>query len=111
MGYLVPRREDMRPELRSSPANRAFSDEQGMLGALTALDDDELGRILPRHGFPEESVRRLRAGDWEALVNGRLGALVEGERAFLEARNVTLPATRTATAIVDSDASDDDGQE
>jgi hypothetical protein len=45
------------------------------------------------------------------LVNGRLESLVEGERAFLEARNVTLPATRTATAIADSDASDDDSRE
>lgn len=111
LGYLVPRREDMRPELRSSPANRAFSDEQGMLGDLAALDDDEIRRVLPGHGFPDESVRSLRAGDREGLIRGRLESLVEGERAFLEARNVTLPATRTATAIVDSDASDDDGQE
>ncbi len=111
LGYLVPRREDMRPELRSSPANRAFADEQGMLGDLAALDDDKLRRILPRHGFPEESVQRLREGDREGLVNGRLESLVEGERAFLKARNVTLPTTRTATAIADSDASDDDGRE
>ncbi len=111
LGYLVPRREDMHPELRSSPANRAFADEQGMLGDLATLDDDKLRRVLARHGFPVESVLRLREGDREGLVSGRLESLVEGERAFLKARNVTLPATRTATAIADSDASDDDGRE
>lgn len=109
LAYLVPRREDMRPELRSSPANRAFADEQGMLGDLAALDDDKLRRVLPRHGFPAESIRALRSGDREGLIRARLESLVEGERAFLEARRVTLPATRTAAAIADSDASDDDG--
>ncbi len=51
----------------------------------------------------------LRAGDREGLIRARLDSLIEGERAFLNTRGVTLPTMRTATAIADSDTSDDDG--
>ena len=107
--YFAPGR-DVQKELRSSPANRMFADEHRVFSALAALDDDQLRDILPSHGFPEESIGLLRAGAREDLISARLDSLIEGERAFLEARNVTLPTIRTASAIVDSDTSDDDGQ-
>lgn len=105
--YLAPAR-DVRKDLRSSPANRMFADEQPIFGALAALDDDRLREVLPRHGFPDEAIELLRAGDREGLIRARLDSLIEGERAFLNARGVTLPTMRTATAIADSDTSDDD---
>ena len=108
LGYLAPGR-DVRKELRSSPANRMFADELPIFGALAALDDDQLRHVLLRHGFPEESIELLRAGDREGLIRARLDSLIEGERAFLGARRVNLPTMRMATAIADSDTSDDDG--
>ncbi len=106
--YLAPG-GDVCKELRSSPANRMFADERAIFGALCALDDDRLREILPTHGFPEESIELLREGDREGLIRARRDALIEGERAFLDARGVTLPTRRTAPAIADSDSSDDDG--
>ncbi len=107
LGYLAPGR-DVRKELRSSPANRMFAEELPIFGALSALDDHQLREVLPRHGFHEESIGLLRAEDREGLIRARLDSLIEGERAFLEARGVALPTTRVATAIADSDTSDDD---
>ncbi len=109
LGYLAPGR-DVHKELRSSPANRMFADELRIFGTLAALTDDQLQDVLPKHGFPEESVELLRAGDREGLIRARLEALIEGERSFLEARRVTLPTMRVATSIADSDTSDDDDE-
>lgn len=86
-----------------------FAAEIPIFGALAVLDDEQLGEVLPSHGFPEGSIDLLRAGDREGLIRARLDSLIMGERTFLEERHVTLPTTRTAAAIADSDASDDDG--
>jgi hypothetical protein len=41
-------------------------------------------------------------------MNARLSTLIEGERVFMVQRHVTLPTERTAPAIADSEASDDE---
>ncbi len=99
------------PELVSSPANRLFVDEDHVgqaLGALSALDDDVLRKLLPTHGFPLDCIGRLRNDDRAGLINARLATLIDGERVFMDQRRVTLPAERTAPAIADSEASDDE---
>ncbi|MCY4509976.1 MAG: DUF262 domain-containing protein [Acidobacteria bacterium] len=99
------------PELVSSPANRLFVDEGHVgqaLGTLSKLEDDALGRLLPTHGFPIDCIDRLRNDDRAGLINARLATLIEGERAFMDQRGVTQPTERTAPAIADSEASDDE---
>ncbi|MCY4600697.1 MAG: DUF262 domain-containing protein [Acidobacteria bacterium] len=99
------------PELVSSPANRLFVDAGHVgqaLGALSALDHDELESLLPTHGFPIDCVGRLRDDDRVGLINARRDALIDGERAFIVERRVTLPAERTAPTIADSETSDDE---
>lgn len=96
--------------LVSSPANRMFVDGDHVgqaIGALEELDDDLLKTLLPSHGFPANCVMRLRNGDRAGLLEARLEALIVGERAFMDERNVTPPAERTAATIADSDTSDD----
>ena len=98
-------------ELFSSPANRMFvdADQFGQTFTnLADLSDEELMELLPTHGFPADSVRRLRNGDRVGLIEERLEALIAGERDFMEARNVTLPSVRTAASIADSGASDEE---
>ena len=98
-------------ELVSSPANRMFvdADHTGQaLGALSALDDDALRRLLPTHGFPIDCIGLLRNDDRAGLINARLATLIEGERVFMGERNVPLPAERTAPTIADSEASDNE---
>lgn len=99
------------PELVSSPANRLFVDEDHVgqaLGALKSLDDKQLGRLLPSHGFPIDCIGRLRSDDRSGLLNTRLDALIRGEREFMAQRHVKLPTERTARAIADSEVSDDE---
>ena len=98
-------------ELVSSPANRMFVDEHHVgqaLGKLSTLEDEALRRLLPTHGFPIDCIGRLRNDDRAGLINARLTTLIDGERAFMEQRRVRLPTERTAPAIADSDASDDE---
>ena len=98
-------------ELVSSPANRMFVDEDHVgqaLGKLSKLEDDALRRLLPTHGFPIDCIGRLRNDDRAGLINARLTTLIDGERTFMEQRRVRLPTERTAPAIADSDASDDE---
>ena len=47
-------------------------------------------------------------GGVAGVIAARLRTLIEGERQFMVERQVTLPAARTAPAIADSDASDDE---
>ena len=75
---------------------------------MSTLNDDLLGRLLPTHGFPIDCIGRLRNGNRAHLIRERLDRLVSGERAFMAQRLVTLPVERTAPAIADSDASDDE---
>ena len=102
------------PELVSSPGNRLFVDEGHVGQAWRALhelsirDNDALRRVLPTHGFPIDCVGRLRNDDRAGLINARRDALVDGERAFMMERGVTLPAERTAPTIADSESSDDE---
>ena len=110
VGYVVSSLESD-THLFGSPANRMFVDD-GHVGQahvdLTGLQDDMLLKLLPTHGFAEESIQLLRNGDRVSLIKKRLDALIEGERAFLEERSVTLPTTLTAASVADSETSDEE---
>ncbi len=109
VGYVVSNPE--RRDLVSSPANRMFvgNDHDGQtLKTLKDLDDNALKQVLPTHGFPIDCIGLLRNGDRTGLIRKRLDALIAGERNFLQQRGVTPPVERTAPAIADSDASDDE---
>ena len=98
-------------DLFSSPANRMFLDADKIgqtFVQLAGLPDAELRILLPTHGFPEDSIHRLRNGDREGLIEARKKTLIAGEREFMMARNVTLPTARTAANIADSEVSDDE---
>lgn len=98
-------------DLVSSPANRMFVDGPHVgqaIGALTQLGDDQLGRLLPTHGFPPDCVDRLRNGDRAGVLKARRDALIAGERKFMAKRNVALPTQQTAATIADSDTSDEE---
>ena len=95
--------------LFSSPANRMFvgPDQVGQtFSDMAGLDDDALSVLLPTHGFARDSDQWLRSGDRRNLIKARLDTLIDGERKFMEARNVTLPSARTGASIADSEASD-----
>ena len=94
-----------------SPANRMYVDRDHVgqaLGALEDLPDDVLTEVLPTHGFPVESIDHLRSGNRIGLIEARLEILIDGEREFMEARNVVPPQEQTAAIIADSDASDEE---
>ena len=94
-----------------SPANRMYVDRDHVgqaLGALEDLPDDVLTEVLPTHGFPVTSIDHLRNGDRAGLIEARLETLIDGEREFMEARNVVPPQEQTAAIIADSDASDEE---
>lgn len=99
------------PTLFSSPANRMFVDVDHVgqtFTVLAKLDDDELKKILPGHGFAPESLALLREDDRAGLIRARLDTLIAGEREFLKLRRVTLPTEQTGDIVADSDVSDDD---
>ena len=98
-------------ELFSSPANRMFLGIEQVGQAfdhLVGLTDEVLTELLPTHGFPANSIHRLREGDRDGLIKARLDTLIAGERKFMEERHVTLPTTRTAPTIADSETSDEE---
>ena len=98
-------------ELFSSPANRMFldADQFGQTFVdLTGLSDDVLTELLPTHGFPADSIHRLRNDDRVGLIKARLDTLITGEQEFMNKRHVTQPTTRTAASIADSEASDEE---
>jgi hypothetical protein len=98
-------------ELFSSPANRMFLDPDKVgqtFVQLAGLSGDELRKLLPTHGFPEDSIHRLWKGDRAGLIEARKETLIAGEREFMVARNITLPAVRTAASIADSDVLDEE---
>ena len=108
-GYVVSNPD--RRDLVSSPANRMFVNDHHdgqALSALTNLDDNALKQVLPTHGFPIDCIGLLQNGDRNGLIRKRLDTLIAGERNFLRQRGVKPPVERTAPAIADSDASDDE---
>ena len=97
-------------ELFSSPANRMFLDTEQAGQAfdhLVRLTDEVLMELLPTHGFPVNSIPRLR-DDRVGLIEARLNTLIAGERKFMEERQVTLPTAPTAPTIADSETSDEE---
>ena len=109
VGYVVSNPDPR--ELVSSPANRMFVDARHVgqaVGALEGLDEDTLTRLLPTHGFAIDCIGLLRSGDRAGILRARLDTLIRGEREFMMERRVKLPAERTAPAIADSEASDEE---
>ena len=110
MGYVLSSPSQV-PEHFSSPANRMFVDS-GQIGqtftVLASLDDDMLTRVLPGHDFPPSARNLLRNDDRANVIRVRLNALIAGERAFLEERNVVAPTEQMADIIADSDSTDDE---
>ena len=78
---------------------------------LIDLQDDALMELLPTHGFATESLQLLRNGDRVGLIRKRQDALIDGERAFMKERCVTLPTTRIASSVADSETSDEEPDE
>ena len=110
VGYVFSNSESL-GELFRSPANRLFVDMNQLGQAfadLADLSDDTLMELLPTHGFPANSVHRLRNGDRVGLIKDRLDTLIDGEQEFMNEQNVRLPSARTAASIADSEASDEE---
>ena len=96
---------------QSDPANRLFVDPEHVgqvLDKLLELPDEVLGALLPTHGFPIDSITRLRNGDRAGLLKSRRETLIAGERKFMAERNVKLPTELTAATIADSETSDEE---
>lgn len=113
VGYVSSRLPHLAHRIRS-PANRMFLDHGHVgqaFGLLKGLSDRKLKELLPTHGFPEESIQRLRQNDRAGLIEGRLNNLISGEREFMRKVNVVLPMSQTAATIADSDVSDEDQSE
>ena len=113
VGYVISNLESA-TALVSSPANRLFVDASHVGQAfvdLIDLQDDALMELLPTHGFATESLQLLRNGDRVGLIRKRQDALIDGERAFMKERCVTLPTTRIAPSVADSETSDEEPDE
>ena len=96
---------------QSDPANRLFVDPEHVgqaLDKLLELPDEELGALLPTHGFPIDSITWLRNGDRAGLLEARRKVLIAGEREFMTERNIQLPTELTAATIADSETSDEE---
>ncbi len=110
VGYIAPGSSEL-GELASGPANRLFvdGDKSGHLFAdLQHLNNCELAKFLPTHGFTPDSIQWVRKDNPQKLIQTRRDNLIAGERRFMAAQNVTLPAAQTSTTIADSDTSEDD---
>ena len=110
LGYVSSNSEQLEG-LVGSPANRMFVDD-GYVGQafadLTSLDDDQLNKVLPTHGFAPGSIEWLRRGERARLIKARLHTLIAGEREFMQEKNVVIPVARTGANIADSDVSDEE---
>ena len=109
VGYVSKNQSQIEHLIRS-PANRMFVDRDHVgqtFGTMKDLSDDQLKELLPTHGFPVDSIIRLRNDDRAGLIAARLRTLIDGEREFLNGRNVVLPTVHTAAVIADSDVSEE----
>ena len=98
-------------DLFRSPGNRMFLDRDRVgqaYGEFANIEGDTLREVLDTHGFPAGAIPLLRDGRRAELIRSRLTHLMEGEREFLKARHVGLPAEGTTLMVADSDASDDE---
>ena len=110
VGYVSSNQPQLAHLIRS-PANRMFLDRGHVgqaFGVLKELGDGILLEVLPSHGFPADSVHRLRNGDRAGLIEARLKTLISGEREFMTRLNVMLPTEQTSATIADSDTSDEE---
>jgi len=96
-------------EFSSISANRVFLDRDlvgNALDHLTDLDDSLLGKLLPSHGLPVDSIQTLRGNHRKEFILQRQEYLIQEERRFMEDRGVNLPESDIAETIADSDVSE-----
>lgn len=96
-------------EFSSIPANRIFLEDHifgNAFDPLRDLEDDDLKEVLPSHGFPEESLQKLRDGDRKEFIRMRQENLIRGEREFMEEKQVKSSEMETGKTIADSDTLD-----
>ncbi len=110
LGYIIhqPHSAD---EFGSIPGNRMFIDRNlsgDVFDHLAQLDDETLTRVLPSHGFSEESIQAIRRNNPTELIRSRQDCLIEGEQNFMKERGVALPESKTGMIVADSDTSDTD---
>ena len=113
VGYVSSNQPQLAHLIRS-PANRMFLDRDHVgqaFGTLKGLSDSRLHELLHTHGFPNKSIQWLGQNDRAGLIEGRLQALIAGERDFMNLRSVVLPVAQTAATIADSDVSDEEYSE
>jgi Protein of unknown function DUF262 len=98
------------PELRQSPANRMFIDEDhhGSVWKSLAVVFPGHGDLLASHGFPPESTQLIANNDGEGLIRSRLRELIEGERRFMQARGLTPSHAEQGNVLADTDTADDE---
>lgn len=110
VGYVVANR-GRGHDLFSSPANRMFVDADHTGQALGALRELAMGGhqdSLGSHGFADRAVSLLAGDEREPLIEARLDTLVEGERAFIESKEVAPPTQRIAATVADSATSEEE---
>ena len=76
------------------------------LGKLRKLNDEQLEKLLPTHGFGASAIGLLRGDDPKRLIEARQATLIKGEREFMNREGVRQPTERTAAAVADSEASE-----
>ena len=109
VGYVSSNQPQLAHLIRN-PANRMFLNRGHVgqaFGVLQDSSDDRLKEILPTHGFPSDSIHRLRKDDRAGLIEARLVTLIDGEREFMKTLNIVPPTARTAATTADSDVSDE----
>lgn len=108
LGRIATDTQDV--ELRQSPANRMFIDDDhrgavwGSLVEVARRDPDSLAS----HGFPPNAARFIIDDDREGLIRARLHELIEGERQFIRAKGLAPPHAEQGNIIADTDAPMDD---
>ncbi len=112
LGHVVESRVLDDPKLARSPANRMYVESVGSnspSSELKRMSGECQVEVLESHGFvANQAIRQLKDNKYKDLIRARREALIEGERAFLEERQITLPTQRTARSVADSDTSEDD---
>ncbi|MBU0500551.1 MAG: DUF262 domain-containing protein [Gammaproteobacteria bacterium] len=107
IGYIAATVQDR--ILKSSPANRILkidpkdrSQAKNWLVSLEASEQTDL--ILASHAIPKNALSALRENNADGFLRSRLEYLIDLEREFMKARQVTPPPSREVRApAIDTD--------